>query len=264
VIAELINLRVILVVALVFIPLEMLLPERRNQRIFRRHWFNDIVYMLANGIVVRIGLILLVAAVLNWWGPVEPHGFVARQPLWLQVVAAYVVADAGIYAAHRSFHAIPWLWRFHSVHHSIEELDWLATHRVHAADQIILAASAYLPLFLLGFSGEAIGLHALIYTGQSYLVHSNVRLPIGPLRHVFATPRFHHWHHANHVEAWDRNFAPSLTWLDRVFGTLHLPDAVPTRFGTDDPVPPDYLRQFAWPFVRRQRPVATPAGVTVP
>ncbi len=261
-IADLINFRVILVVALIFIPLEMLLPNRRGQGFFRRHWFNDIIYMFANGIVVRIGFILLITAVANWWGP-APHGFVASLPLWLQVVAAYVVADAGVYAAHRSFHAIPWLWSFHSVHHSIEELDWLATHRVHAADQIILAAAAYLPLFVLGFTAEAMAVHAMIYTVQSYLVHSNVRVAIGPLRHVFATPHFHHWHHANHVEAYDRNFAPSLTWLDRLFGTLHLPDAAPTRLGTDDEVPPDYLRQLAWPFVRRQRPEANSAGVTV-
>jgi sterol desaturase/sphingolipid hydroxylase (fatty acid hydroxylase superfamily) len=264
VIAKLINFREILVIALIFIPLEMLLPIRRDQRCFRRHWFNDIIYMFANGILVQFGLILLIVAVVTWGGPVEPNGFVAHQPLWLQVIAAYVIADAGVYAAHRSFHAVPWLWRFHSVHHSIEELDWLATHRVHAADQIILAAAVYLPLFLLGFSVEAIAIHALIYTGQSYLLHSNVRINIGPLRHILATPHFHHWHHANHVEAWDRNFAPSLTWLDRLFGTLHLPDAAPTRFGTDDPVPPDFVRQFAWPFVRRQRPDVAPTGVTVP
>lgn len=255
---NLIDVRAILVLVLIFVPLELLLPARPEQRTFRRHWLNDVVYLLANGIVIRVGFVLLVGGFVAWWGPVASTGFVARQPLWLQVIGAVAVADAGFYAVHRLFHAVPWLWRFHSVHHSIEELDWLAAHRVHPADQIVHSAASYLPLFMLGFPVEAIAAHGIIYLVQSHLIHSNVRIGFGPLRHVVASPQFHHWHHSNHPEARDRNFAPSLTWLDRLFGTLHLPDHVPTRYGTDDAVPPDYLRQLVWPLMR-QRPVATTA-----
>ncbi len=251
--------RAIIVLVLIFVPLERLLPARPEQWLLRRHWINDTVYLLANGIVIKLGLLLVIGAFLAWWGPVDSTGFVGRQPLWLQVAGALVVADAGFYMAHRLFHAVPILWRFHAVHHSIEELDWLAAHRVHPADQIVHASASLLPLFMLGFSAEAMAGYGIIYFLQSHLVHSNVRVSFGPLRHVFASPQFHHWHHANHPEARDRNFAPSLTWLDRVFGTLHLPDRAPTLYGTDDPVPPDYLRQLAWPLIRSREPRAVEA-----
>ena len=250
--------RAILTLFLIFVPLERLLPARPGQRIFRRDWMHDLICLLANGLVVRFGLFLVVSALIAGLGAVDPNGFVARQPLWLQVIAAVIVADAGVYGAHRLLHAVPWLWRCHAVHHSSEELDWLAAYRVHPIDQTILGAASYLPLYWLGFSIEAIAAHRIIYLVQSVLIHSNVRIGFGPLRHVLASPRFHHWHHANHAEAHDRNFAPSFTWLDRLFGTLYLPDSLPTRYGTDDPVPTDYLRQIAWPFVRQRR--AAPAS----
>ena len=260
---DFVNLNEILVLVLIFVPLEMLLPARPNQRRFRRGWFNDVVYLLGNGIVIRFGFILLIGSLVAWWGPVPTDGFVSRQPLWLQIIGAIVVADAGFYAVHRMFHAVPWLWRFHSVHHSIEELDWLAAHRVHPADQIIHSSASYLPLFLLGFPAEAIGVHAVLYFVHSHLIHSNVRVGFGPFGYIVASPQFHHWHHANHPEAHDRNFAPTLVWLDRLFGTLHVPAHMPTRYGTDDPVPTDYLRQMVYPLMR-QRPVPVVAEVSAP
>ena len=82
--------------------------------------------------------------------PLGISSAVQSQPLWLQVVEHFCMADLGFYLAHRAFHAVPWLWRFHAVHHSIEEMDWLAAHRVHAVDQILQVgvADAAVPLGL--------------------------------------------------------------------------------------------------------------------
>ena len=63
-----------------------------------------------------------------------------------------------------------------------------------------------------------------------------------------ASPEFHHWHHANQREAYDRNFSGQLPLWDIVFGTLHMPRGrMPERYGTDDPVPPTYMGQLAYP-----------------
>jgi sterol desaturase/sphingolipid hydroxylase (fatty acid hydroxylase superfamily) len=180
---------------------------------------------------------------------------VASQSLWLQVVEALVIADVGFYAAHRMFHRVPWLWKFHAVHHSIEELDWLAGARVHPVDQIVTRATSILPLYVLGFPDAALGLFSGIYFWQSFLVHSNVRLSFGPLRGWIASPEFHHWHHANHPEAYDRNFAGQLVILDRLFGTLYMPPGLaPARYGTNDPVPRTYVGHLFYPFKRRADP----------
>ncbi|TIV91865.1 MAG: sterol desaturase family protein, partial [Mesorhizobium sp.] len=148
---------------------------------------------------------------------------VQSQPVWLQAIEALLIADIGFYLAHRAFHAVPFLWRFHAIHHSIEEMDWLAAHRVHPVDQILTKSASFLPLFALGFSAEAVLIYVLIYQWQSVFIHSNTRIKFGPLKWLIASPQFHHWHHANEREAYDKNFAGQLPILDLIGGTLFMP-----------------------------------------
>ena len=170
-----------------------------------------------------------------------------------------MLADTGFYLAHRAFHAVPFLWRFHSIHHSIEEMDWLAAHRVHPVDQILTKSASFVPVFALDFSSTAILIFTLVYQWQSLFIHSNTRIRVGPLKWLLASPQFHHWHHANEREAWDKNFAGQLPLLDILGGTLFMPDRMPQKYGTDDPVPPLYHQQLAYPFVGSTERLAQPA-----
>lgn len=86
---------------------------------------------------------------------------VQSQPVWLQAIEALLIADIGFYLAHRAFHAVPFLWRLHAIHHSIEEMDRLAAHRVQPVDQILTKSASFLPLFALGFSAEAVLIYVL-------------------------------------------------------------------------------------------------------
>ena len=82
-------------------------------------------------------------------------------------------------------------------------------------------------------------------------IHANMRLRFGPLRHLFVTPEFHHWHHSAEPEALDKNFAVHLPWIDRLFGSYYAPDRWPERYGIDgDPVPETWPEQLVWPFRR--------------
>ena len=254
---QLFDFREILVVILIFVPLERLIPARADQRLLRRHWKNDLIFLFVNGIVCRIGFLLLtggIIALIDAHGPTAISTFVAARPLWLQVVAAVMIADMGFYVAHRLFHAVPFLWRFHAIHHSIEELDWLAAHRVHPLDQIATSAASVLPLYALGFPAPAIAIYGLIYLLQSHLLHANVRLPLGPLNWIIATPHSHRWHHAYAVEGRGCNFGAQLIFMDSLFGTLRLPEAAPKRYGISDPVPVTYAEQLAWPLARPPAP----------
>jgi sterol desaturase/sphingolipid hydroxylase (fatty acid hydroxylase superfamily) len=107
---------------------------------------------------------------------------------------------------------------------------------------------------LLGYSGAAVGVFAAVYQAHALLLHSNVRVGIGPLRWAIASPQFHHWHHAHERAAHDKNFAGQLSFLDALFGTLHLPGAeMPARYGIDDPVRGNYVTQIAWAFMPARR-----------
>ena len=260
--SDLIDLKAVLIIALIFIPLERLLPLHAEQSPARRHWLNDVVYLLFNGIVIKIGLLIVIGTamlVLHRFVPAGLAQAVQSQPVWLQAVEVLVLADAGFYLAHRAFHAVPFLWRFHSIHHSIEEMDWLAAHRVYPGDHILTKSASFLPVFALDFSNSAILIFTLIYQWQSLFIHSNTRIKVGPLKWLLASPQFHHWHHANEREAWDKNFAGQLPLLDMLGGTLFMPDRMPQKYGTDDPVPPLYHQQLAYPFVGSTERLAQPA-----
>ena len=239
-------------IVLIFVPLERLFALRREQRIFRSLWQLDAIYALLNPVLVGLGInALLVGALVlsSWLVPRQFQSWVGSQPFWLQLPVLILLADLGFYTVHRMFHKIPWLWKFHAIHHSIEELDWLAAHRVHPFDQIMTKGISLLPVVALGFSAWPIAVYAFLYQWQSLLIHSNVRIGFGPLARIIATPRFHHWHHANHPEAYDKNFAGQLSFLDALFGTLHMPAAkMPSRYGTDEAVPKRLAAQLAFPF----------------
>jgi len=253
---------------LIFVPLEHVLPRKRDKRILRKFWTLDAVYALAGGVlniagstvVIILGLVLLQPLI-----PAALQEVVAQQPLILQAIQVMILADLGYYAIHRLFHTVPFLWQFHAIHHSIEEMDWLAAHRVHPVDQILTrGASMILPLAL-GFSTAAIGIFVFIFGWHSYLKHSNVNVNFGPLRWIFVSPAFHHWHHANEPHAFDKNFAGQFSFLDRLFGTALMTDPVTPRvYGTDTPVPDGFVSQLVAPLKGLGSDQTTVATSTVP
>jgi sterol desaturase/sphingolipid hydroxylase (fatty acid hydroxylase superfamily) len=263
VLVQLVHFKVLLLAILVFVPFEQILPMHAEQKIFRRGWLNDLVYFLLNGIVVRVGLFAVVLLIMAA-SDALPSGLreaVASQPHWLQAVELIVLSDLGFYSVHRLFHTVPFLWRFHAIHHSIEELDWLAAHRVHPVDQILTKGASLIPCFALGFSEWAIGAYFLLYHWHSLLLHANVRLGFGPLRWLVASPEFHHWHHSKQHQARDKNFAGQVPLWDLVFGTMYLPKEIrPSQYGLDEPLPAGYVAQFFHPF-RRPDAVALPPAV---
>lgn len=133
--------------------------------------------------------------------PASVQDSVGGLPFWIQIPLIVLLSDLGVYWIHRMFHAVPWLWRFHEMHHSSEELDWLAATRVHPVDQILTRGAPLLVVVALGFSAWSISVCVLLFHWQAFLVHSNVRIGYGPLRLLLVSPAFHHWHHSSDREA---------------------------------------------------------------
>jgi lathosterol oxidase len=248
----------LLLLVLVFVPLERAFARRPEQPVFRRGWRTDLAHFFASHLLVQLTSLLTVAPALLLFravsvpllGPVQQG--VAALPLALQVALAVAVADTAGYAAHRAFHAVPALWRFHAVHHSSEALDWLAGSRLHLVDAIATRAVVFLPLFALGFERAALAAYLVFVSAQATWIHANLRGAPAWLEALLATPRFHHWHHAADREARDRNFAVHLPVIDRLFGTHHLPPGRwPERYGADgEAVPPGWVAQLVWPLRR--------------
>ena len=254
---DIFNIKALVIAFLIFVPLERLFGLHAEQKVFRRAFAGDVVYWLVNGIIIKGSLILLITVAMATVGRLMPlmlQEAVAGQPIWLQVIEIIVIADLGFYFAHRGFHAVPFLWRFHAIHHSIEELDWLATNRVHFVDLTLTKAASFVPIALLNFDMTAVGLFALLSYAHGLLLHANLKINFGPLKWIIASPQFHHWHHANAQAAHDKNYAGQLAFLDALFGTIHLPgNEVPKRYGIADPVQGHYFQQLIHPFIPKTK-----------
>lgn len=244
----------LLVAAAIFIPLEKAFALRRGQKAFREGWATDVAHFLLTGPLSKVCGILALAPLLLLARPlISPalQAAVASQPWPLQFVEALLVANLGAYFGHRLSHRVPLLWRFHAVHHSSQRMDWLAAARLHPLDQVAGKALAFVPLYLLGYGTETFGAYIALATAHAVLIHSNVRVNIGPLRWLVTTPEYHHWHHSSDPEADGKNFAGELPLLDLIFGTLHMPGrGEGAAYGTREPVPQGYIGQIAYPFRR--------------
>ena len=244
----------LIVGALIFIPLEHFFALHRDQRIFRRGWLTDIAHFLFTRTLANIATFIFVGAailLLHWLVSPAFQAAVAAQNRPLQFLEAVLIANIGGYVGHRLEHQVPFLWRFHSVHHSIAEMDWLAAARLHPLDQIVTKLLTIVPLYMMGFSKTTFGAYLGLATFHAVLIHANVRFKFGPIRWLITTPQFHHWHHSNDPEAFNKNFAGELPLLDMIFGTFHLPkERMPTTYGVSEPVPAKYVQQIAYPFRR--------------
>jgi len=251
----------LLVLALIFVPLEGLFPLR-EQRVFREGWQTDLKHFFVShaGVQLLSFAALIPAQVLFAWAvQLDFQRAVAAQPLWLQFAEIIFTVDLATYWIHRAFHQVPWLWSFHAIHHSSLKMDWLAGSRMHVADVLVTRAAAFLPVFVLGFAPGALYAYLAFVSFHAVFIHANVRWRFPVLRWVISTPEYHHWHHTSDEEGIDKNFASFLPLWDLLFGTAHQPDHWPRNYGTVKFQPPEsYLGQLLYPFRRRGR--ATPYG----
>jgi sterol desaturase/sphingolipid hydroxylase (fatty acid hydroxylase superfamily) len=241
----------LVVLAAIFVPMERVFALN-TQPIFRKGWRTDAVHFVVNNLLTTLLLIVAVVTagtVLTAAVPGSLRAAVAHQPIPLQVGEAFLLAEVFGYWGHRAAHTVPWLWKFHRVHHSIREMDWLAAGRLHPVDQAFIRSCAVLPIVALGFARGALGAFVAFTTLQAIFVHANVRFRFGPLRWLVSTPEFHHWHHSADPAVYNRNFAGEFPWIDLLFGTLHLPSGTkPATYGIAEDPPNGYLSQLAWPF----------------
>lgn len=242
----------LLVLAVVFVPLERMFSLRREQAVLRRGFRTDLAHFFVSHLLVGLTLLLTMApaaTLFGWAKWVGLRAAIAEQPVAVQILEAAFLADLFQYWIHRLAHSWPWLWRFHQIHHSSSRLDWLAGSRLHLVDVVITRAVSFIPLFVAGFSEAAITGYVVLVSFQAVLIHANLNWRFGWLEWVLATPIYHHWHHTAELGALDRNFAVHLPVIDWVFGTAHLPGCWPQTYGIEgDPIPDGWFAQFVAPF----------------
>ena len=253
----------LLLMTLIFSPIEVLWPAYPQQSVFRSEWLNDIVYFLSTHLPIQITtfLILLPATQINsvmHFSTIPDQ--VAKLPWLVQFFLAVLVADLAQYWIHRAMHMIRPLWRVHAIHHSSRALDWIAGSRAHLIEDVMVRGGILIPMMLIFPPGMLVAYLFFVNIHATW-AHCNFGPTARWLEPYLVQPRYHHWHHTAQAEAIDRNFAIHFPWIDKIFGTYYLPkdDSWPHTYGLhNEKLPPGFWGQFFYPLWRR-KPAKTAA-----
>jgi sterol desaturase/sphingolipid hydroxylase (fatty acid hydroxylase superfamily) len=229
--------------ALVLGSVEWCFPNRPDQPRLRPQWKTDLLFFFGQHLVwlsLQLAGLLAVQKLVGHLIPGDARAAFRSQPWILQAIELVLAGDLLTYWYHRASHSVSFLWAFHRVHHSSPQLDWLAAHREHPVDGFLTQLAMNLPAILLGVSLSGLA-GLIVFRGLwAAFIHSNVRLPIGPLRMLVGAPELHHWHH----RATDRtvhNFANVAPWTDLLFGTYHCPPDQQFEVGLPEKPKKSYL-----------------------
>jgi sterol desaturase/sphingolipid hydroxylase (fatty acid hydroxylase superfamily) len=214
---------------------------------------------------LRVGLLIVGAAmffgITTAEGLIEfyqdGHGPLSRLPLLVQAAIFLIGSDFIMYWLHRTFHG-PAMWKYHAIHHSSEELEWLSAARFHPINIFLGSVMADIALLLAGISPNVLVFLGPFTIVHSALVHANVNWTFGPFKYVLASPIFHRWHHTMPERGGERNFAGTFPVWDLIFGTFYMPkNEIPSGYGIEDKdFPRTFGEQMAYPY--KQKPEEFP------
>ena len=150
----------LLVVSAACVVLERLFAWRRGQPVLREQLPQDVFWLVFNGHYAGILVASAGAALFAWLlpalEPLEAARWIAAWPFVAQVVGFLVLKDFLDWSVHNMLHRVSWLWTFHKVHHSIEQMDWIGNFRFHWMEVVVYRALTYLPLLLLGVGNDVV------------------------------------------------------------------------------------------------------------
>ena len=238
----------------IFTFIEKVIPKYPEQAILRPEWRLDLVYFGVNHLAISVLLLVgnsFAPMVFGWATNARLQAFTTSLPVAVQFVLLVFAADFAQYWIHRAFHEVPWMWKFHAVHHSSENMDWLAGSRTHFVETLVDRSLIMVPLYLLGPDKAALDAYVVFAALLAVLIHANVAIPFGPLKYVITTPQYHHWHHSSDRPAIDTNYAAHVPLYDKLFGTFHMPkEHWPAEYGTTKRLPRTLWAQTVYPFRR--------------
>jgi len=250
----------IVVLGLLFWLAEWLLPYREKWNTVQNGLSNDVISGTVAYIILPIFLKPLFIALLaggTAWLALQFGSSVwpSDWPVALQLILMLLVGDAGRYWGHRLAHELPFLWRFHAVHHSAQRLWWWNATRQHPVDKTWFTFTEMLFPVLLGADGIVLSMYLGVTAVCGFSQHCNIDLKLGKLYWFFNVVDLHRWHHSKSIKESDNNYGNNLIIYDRLFGTYYHPErqGAPERevgdIGLLNPnYPQNYLGQLAAPF----------------
>lgn len=249
---------------ILFFFVEKIRPINNKQGVLTKYLKSDIIYPFINDILIsKLFNILIVVSLLSVF--VENHlpkqifdKQIQAMPFSMQVFIASVLLDFIVYIRHYFTHVF--MWPVHSIHHCVEEINWLTGYRLHPLEVMVAALCQYLLLHILGFGGEAIAFAGGIQIVMNLFTHTNLNIEFpAPLRYLISCPNYHRWHHATDKEAINKNLVVVFPFIDLIFGTYYFPkNKLPKKYGIylnngDEKVPDGFIKQLIYPVMKLKK-----------
>jgi sterol desaturase/sphingolipid hydroxylase (fatty acid hydroxylase superfamily)/rhodanese-related sulfurtransferase len=208
-----------------------------------QHGFRNVVLGLLNAVIVAVLFVQAWLWAANWS---QDHGVgllnLRDLPTWLRLPLALLILDGWMYAWHRLNHGIPFLWRFHRVHHAERYLDVTSATRFHLGE-ISLSALIRIPLiFIFGIRFSDLVIYESLLFAVVQFHHANIRLSRrleNFISKIVVTPSIHRVHHSKWQPETDSNFSSLLSFWDRAFRTRRETDLEKIELGLDEFGPED-------------------------
>lgn len=257
-------------ISILFYALELVRPWRKDQPILRKDFWLDFFYMFFNFFLFSLIIynaasnvvVLLFNDLLASIGITNLLAFeVMSWPIWAHLLVGFVIRDFVQWCTHRLLHRVPFLWEFHKVHHSTEQMGFAAHLRYHWMENIVYRTIEYVPLALIGIGLRDFFIIHIFTLAVGHFNHSNFKLNLGPLKYIFNNPQMHIWHHAHDLpteKKYGVNFALTLSVWDYLFKTNYIPhDGRDIKLGFPgvEDFPKKFTHQSLHGFtVRKQKP----------
>lgn len=223
----------LLALSLFFWLLEIFFPWRAHQSRIRQDFWLDGFYMFFNFFLFSLIGYNAISNIgveafndfLSLFGIKNLVAFeIQSWPVWVQLLTLFVVRDFIQWNVHRLLHRSDFLWKFHKVHHSVQQMGFAAHLRFHWGETIVYRTLEYVPLAMIGFGIKDFFLVHIFATAIGHFNHSNFHLPLGPFRYLINNPQMHIWHHAKTMpRRYGANYAITLSVWDYSFGTAFFP-----------------------------------------
>ena len=241
-------------ISAVFMPLEYFWRADRFEamphfRFLRRGWLNDLLFYLGQALAFNALTIFVLSGIFSFmeqshFAPVA----LMHLPLWFRIFFVILCSDFLIYWGHRAQHRFSLLWRFHRVHHTAEQVDYIAAYREHPLDNIYTRGLETLPAILFGLDLNEIAGFVTFRGLWALFIHSNVSIRLGWLEPLLGSPHLHHWHHELNRSGLI-NYANLSPLMDIAFGTYYNPPERPERYGVAEKVRQSWFWQMLDPFL---------------
>lgn len=245
--------------------LEIIVPWRKNQPIIRKDFWLDGFYMFFNFFLFSlIGFYAISNVVVNLFNDFLAlfgiENLVAFEigswPAWAQYLVLFIVADFIQWNVHRMLHYVNWMWEFHKVHHSVEQMGFAAHLRFHWMESVIYKSIQYIPLAMIGFGLQDFFIVHIVALSVGHLNHSNLNISYGPLKYIINNPKMHIWHHAKELPGhpYGANYGLTLSVWDYLFRTAYIPKSgrdIELGFTDLEKFPHTFLGQATYGFKKK-------------